>query len=273
MESTSLALLGAGNMGQAILRGLISKKTLAPENILITCRRPGKAEALAESHGVRWSETNLAAAEQADVVLLGVKPQAMCGVLEEIAPVSPSKLLISVAAGLSTSRLETWAGGAHAVRVVRAMPNTPAKVGAAATALARGRHAADLDLDVAERLFASIGRTVRLDEEHLDAVTGLSGSGPAYVFLILEAFADAGVKVGLSREIAQDLATQTLLGAARMVLETGEHPGRLKDQVTSPGGTAIAGLHVLEAGGLRTTIMDAVEAATRRANELGAAPK
>src|SRR5262249_33299555 len=154
-------------------------------------------------------------------------------------------------------------------RLVRAMPNTPALVAAGATAIAAGRHATADDLKVAEHIFRSVGTTVVLDEEQLDAVTGLSGSGPAYVFLVIEALSDAGVKVGLSRYNALALAAQTVLGSAKLLLETGEHPGQLKDMVTSPGGTAIAGLHTLEAGGLRTTLMNAVEAATQRSRELG----
>src|SRR5204863_4589161 len=154
---------------------------------------------------------------------------------------------------------------------VQAMPNPPALVDAAATAIAGGEHARESDLDDAKRIFDAVGITVILDESLLDAVTGLSGSGPAYVFLILEALSDAGVKVGLSRRTAQLLAAQTLLGSAKLLIETNEHPGRLKDMVTSPGGTAIAGLHTLEAGGMRTTLMDAVEAATKRSRELGAA--
>jgi pyrroline-5-carboxylate reductase len=157
----------------------------------------------------------------------------------------------------------------HGVRIVRTMPNTPALVGAGATALAPGEHATEADLDQARALFEAVGKVVIVDEPLLDAVTGLSGSGPAYVFLVIEALSDAGVKVGLARQQAQDLAAQTVLGSAKLLLETGEHPGRLKDQVTSPGGTAIAGLHTLEAGGLRTTLMNAVEVATRRSHELG----
>ncbi|MCU1347373.1 MAG: pyrroline-5-carboxylate reductase, partial [Acidobacteria bacterium] len=158
---------------------------------------------------------------------------------------------------------------AEGVRVVRAMPNTPALVDAGATAIARGEHARDSDLDDAKRIFDAVGVTVILEESQLDAVTGLSGSGPAYVFLILEALSDAGVKVGLSRRTSQLLAAQTLLGSAKLLLETNEHPGRLKDMVTSPGGTAITGLHTLENGGVRTTLMNAVEAATKRSKELG----
>ena len=160
-------------------------------------------------------------------------------------------------------------GGPRWARVIRTSPNTPALVGGAATAIAVGGHATDDDLKAAQRIFDSVGMTVPLDEAQMDAVTGLSGSGPAYVFLVIEALSDAGVKMGLSRHHAQALAAQTLLGSAKLLIETNEHPGRLKDMVTSPGGTAIAGLHTIEAGGLRTTLMDAVEAATKRSQELG----
>jgi pyrroline-5-carboxylate reductase len=176
-------------------------------------------------------------------------------------------LLVSIAAGVDTETIEEAV--TEGVRVIRAMPNTPALVGAGATAIAPGKHASEADLAAARALFDAVGITVQLDESHLDAVTGLSGSGPAYIFLILEALADAGVKVGLSRRNAQRLAAQTVMGSAKLLLETDEHPGRLKDMVTSPGGTAIAGLHTLEEGGLRTTLINAVETATKRARELG----
>ena len=173
---------------------------------------------------------------------------------------------MSIAAGIDTARSNNDHPG---LRVVRAMPNTPALVGAAATALSAGKLANDDDVATARALFDAVGITVVLDEAHLDAVTGLSGSGPAYIFLILEALADAGVKVGLSRRDAQRLAAQTVMGSAKLLLDTDEHPGSSKDMVTSPGGTAIAGLHTLEQGGLRTTLINAVETATRRARELG----
>jgi pyrroline-5-carboxylate reductase len=188
-------------------------------------------------------------------------------VLEEIGPeIHAHALVISIAAGIPLAAIEARLPQA---RVIRTMPNTPALVGAGATAIAVGGHATEDDLTAAKRIFDSVGMTVTLDEAQMDAVTGLSGSGPAYVFLVIEALADAGVKVGLSRHHAQALAAQTLLGSAKLLIETDEHPGRLKDMVTSPGGTAIAGLHTLEAGGLRTTLMDAVEAATKRSSELG----
>jgi pyrroline-5-carboxylate reductase len=181
--------------------------------------------------------------------------------------VPPDALVVSVAAGVSTATIESALRAG--TRVMRAMPNTAAQVGRSATGLAAGPHASPADAAAARELFEAVGRVVEVDEVHLDAVTGLSGSGPAYIFLIIEALSDAGVKVGLARTQAQDLAAQTVLGSAKLLIETGEHPGRLKDQVTSPGGTAIAGLHTLEAGGLRTTLMNAVEAATTRSRELG----
>jgi pyrroline-5-carboxylate reductase len=263
-ESPRLAVIGAGSLGRAIVRGLLTEGVVAPERVVVTTRRPERAVEAAAELGVGTAADNRTAVEDADVVLLAVKPQIMQSVVTGLS--LGGRLVISVAAGVRTDQIEAWAP--PDTRVVRAMPNTPVQCGAAATAIAPGSWATDADVDRTEAWFRSVGRTVRVEEGHLDAVTGLSGSGPAYVFLILEALSDAGVKVGLSREVAQELAAQTLLGAAQMLIETGEHPGRLKDRVTSPGGTAIAGLHVLEAGGLRTTLMNAVEAATARAREL-----
>ena len=203
-------------------------------------------------------------------MVLSVKPQIFAKVLDEVAStISPDALVISIAAGIPVAAIQQRL--AAGTRVVRAMPNTPALVDAAATAIAKGEYAHEADLEEARRIFDAVGMTVILDEYQMDAVTGLSGSGPAYVFLILEALSDAGVKVGLSRRTSQLLAAQTLLGSAKMLLETNEHPGKLKDMVTSPGGTAITGLHTLEHGGIRTTLMNAVEAATIRSRELGEA--
>jgi pyrroline-5-carboxylate reductase len=268
LASKKIAILGCGNMGLALMRGMIDGGAVLPGDITVHNKREERTRAIAERFGVRAAATNADAVEGADVVLLAVKPQIFLRVLEEVrGAVRPDALVLSVAAGISTQRIEAVLGGA--ARVVRAMPNTPALIKQGATAIAAGAHATDEDLAIAEAVLSKVGRVVVLEEVHLDAVTGLSGSGPAYVFLIIEAFADAGVKVGLSREVALELAVQTIQGAARMLQETQEHPGKLKDQVTSPGGTAIAGLHTLEEGGLRTTIMNAVEAATRRARELG----
>ncbi|MFN0063580.1 MAG: pyrroline-5-carboxylate reductase [Myxococcaceae bacterium] len=268
LSGKRFAFVGAGNMAQALIRGLLQSGKVRPEDISASARRQDHLAELCARHGIRLSPTNLACVQQADVVVLAVKPQVMAGVLKELSGHVPSAaLVVSVAAGISTATIEN--GLRTGTHVLRAMPNTAAQVGRSATGLAPGPHATAADMAMGRELFEAVGRVVEVDEVHLDAVTGLSGSGPAYIFLIIEALADAGVKVGLSRAVALELAAQTLLGAAHMLLETGEHPGRLKDQVTSPGGTAIAGLHTLEAGGLRTTLINAVEAATRRARELG----
>jgi pyrroline-5-carboxylate reductase len=223
-------------------------------------------------YGIGVTTDNREVARGSNLVVLSVKPQILDKVLREVGDqLKSGTLVISIAAGVDTETIE--AAVAEGVRVVRAMPNTPALVGAGATAIAAGRHASEADLATARAVFDAVGITVTLDESHLDAVTGLSGSGPAYIFLILEALADAGVKVGLSRRNAQRLAAQTVMGSAKMLLETDEHVGHLKDMVTSPGGTAIAGLHTLEEGGLRTTLINAVETATKRARELGRGSK
>jgi len=264
----TIAFLGAGNMAEALMKGLLRASVAAPGEIVCTDRRQDRLAELAARYGVRTNPDNRAAVVEASVVVLSVKPQVMNRLLAEIAPaLDAGKLVISIAAGVPIAAIERKVG--HGVRIIRTMPNTPALVGAGATAISPGEHASDADVAAAKALFDAVGTTVIVDEGLLDAVTGLSGSGPAYVFLVVEALSDAGVKVGLDRRTSQDLAVQTVFGSAKLLLETGEHPGRLKDQVTSPGGTAIAGLHTLEAGGLRTTLMDAVEAATRRSHELG----
>ncbi|MBL8604652.1 MAG: pyrroline-5-carboxylate reductase [Myxococcales bacterium] len=268
LEHRKIAFVGAGNMAEALIRGMLAAGAVRPENVVISGRRRDKIERTAERLGVRAAADNADCVRDADVVMLCVKPQVMRGVVEGIArELRADALVVSVAAGIATRAIE--APFAATQRVVRAMPNTAAVVRQSATAIAAGAHASDDDLAIAKTIFDAVGRTVIVDEYHLDAVTGLSGSGPAYVFLIIDALADAGVKVGLSRDVALELAAQTVMGSAQMLLHTGEHPGRLKDQVTSPGGTAIAGLHTLEAGGLRTTLINAVETATRRARELG----
>ena len=268
MLEKTIAFLGAGNMAEALIKGLLRAGTARPESILATGRRAERLETLRRTYGVRTTSDNLAAVREADVVVLSVKPQAIDKVLVQVAPaVEPGKLFVSVAAGVPIAAMERRLGAG--TRIIRTMPNTPSLVGAGACALAPGEHATEEDIAVATRIFQSVGITTVVDENLLDAVTGLSGSGPAYIFLIIEALSDAGVKVGLPRYTALKLAAQTVLGSAQLLIETNAHPGQLKDQVTSPGGTAIAGLHTLEAGGLRTTLINAVEAATRRARELG----
>jgi pyrroline-5-carboxylate reductase len=262
-----LGFIGAGNMGEALVKGLIASKAAKPSQVLVSARRPERVQELERIYGVRGA-SNAEVARESDVLVLAVKPQILDQVLRDIAPEVPrDRLVISVAAGVPIAAIERRLQ--PPLRIVRAMPNTPATVGAGATAIALGEHATEADLATAKTIFDSVGLTVVLDEYQLDAVTGLSGSGPAYIFLIIEALADAGVKVGLARRSAMQLAAQTVLGSAKLLIESGQHPGLLKDGVTSPGGTAIAGLHTLEAGGLRNVLMNAVEVATQRSKELG----
>lgn len=268
LANHTIGFIGAGNMAEALIRGLVRGKHLPADRITASGPRQERLDQLARAYGIGGNRDNREVARASGVVVLSVKPQILDKVLREIGDqLQPGALVISVAAGVATETIESMV--AQGVRVVRAMPNTPALIGAGATAIAPGKHAGEADLATAKAMFDAVGITVVLDEVHLDAVTGLSGSGPAYIFLILEALADAGVKVGLARRNAQLLAAQTVMGSAKMLLETDEHVGRLKDMVTSPGGTAIAGLHTLEQGGLRTTLINAVETATKRAKELG----
>lgn len=269
MAIPEVAFLGAGNMAEALIRGLL-RKTAKPQHILATARRAERQSFLRQTYSIDVSADNVSAVQKANLVVLSVKPQAMRGLLKSISPhVRPDQLFISVAAGVPLEAIQSELG--PQARIIRSMPNTPALIGAGATALSLGAHAQESDLNLAKELFESVGICVVVEENLLDAVTGLSGSGPAYVFLMIEALCDAGVKVGLPRYTALKLATQTVMGSALLLQETGAHPGQLRDQVTSPGGTAIAGLHTLEAGGLRTTLMNAVEAATHRAKQLGEA--
>ncbi len=269
MKSRKLGFLGAGNMAGALIKGLLHGKVMPGEQIMASDAKRDRLEHLRAEHGIRVTTDNHELVREADVIVLAVKPQVIDKVLTEIGrDVRADQLVVSVAAGVPIEALEARLPAGS--RVVRAMPNTPATVQAGATGIAGGAHAREDDLRITRELFEAVGRVVVLDEAQLDAVTGLSGSGPAYVMLIIEALADGGVKVGLHRDTALLLAAQTVFGSAKLLLETGEHPGRLKDMVTSPGGTAIAGLHTLESGGLRTTLIDAVEVATKRAAELGA---
>jgi pyrroline-5-carboxylate reductase len=265
----NIGFLGTGNMAEALVKGLVAAGVVEPRQIWGSEPRRDRAKEIADRYGIHVTQDNVEVVRHADIVVLSVKPQILPKVLDEVAPHLPAgTLVISVAAGTPIAAIERKLS--PGTRVVRTMPNTPALVGAGATAIAAGPHARDEDVEATRRIFDAVGMTVVLDESQLDAVTGLSGSGPAYVFLIIEALSDAGVKMGLSRYNAQALAAQTVLGSAKLLIETNEHPGRLKDMVTSPGGTAIAGLHTLEAGGLRTTLINAVEAATNRSRELGA---
>jgi pyrroline-5-carboxylate reductase len=270
MQSRRIGMLGAGNMAGALIRGLLASKSVTAEQIGASDVRADHLQQLEAEYGIKTYVDNRQLATWANLVVLAVKPQVVDRVLDQMADAfAPDTLLVSIAAGVPIRSLEARLPS-H-VRVVRAMPNTAAIALAGATGIAPGSRATQDDIDVTQALFAAIGRSVVLDESLIDAVTGLSGSGPAYVMVMIEALADGGVKVGLHRDTALLLAAQTVYGSAKLLLETGEHPGRLKDMVTSPGGTAIAGLHTLESGGVRRTLIDAVESATKRAIELGEA--
>jgi pyrroline-5-carboxylate reductase len=264
-----VALLGAGKMGGILLQAFLKQNLFAPEQIHATVGHAERALALSTQWGVDVSTNNLEAARQADLILLGVKPFQVPALIEEIRPaLTKTKTLISFAASVKTRSIEEAAG--LEIAVIRAMPNTPSALGAGAAALCRGRFVSAEQMELAERIFETVGRTVTVEEKHMDAVTGLSGSGPAYIYIIIEALAEAGVKVGLSRDVATQLAAQTAFGAAKMVLETGYHPALLKDAVTTPAGCTIDGILELEEGGLRVTLIKAVMRATERAKQLAA---
>jgi pyrroline-5-carboxylate reductase len=271
LKGKKVGFIGAGNMGEALIRGLVNASVVAPEAIWASDVRLERLKELDSQYGIQLAPDNLEVVRQADVVIMAVKPQIMAAVLREIASaLTKRKLMISLAAGVSTARIRAMLG--REVRLIRVMPNTPALVLEGVTAIAKAEGLEADDLDVAGEIFSAVGRVVVLDEELLDAVTGLSGSGPAYVAVVIESLADGGVKMGLDRITAMTLATQTVLGAAKLLLETGMHPGALKDMVSSPGGTSIAGISALEEGGIRTTFIKAVERATSRSKELGQGP-
>jgi pyrroline-5-carboxylate reductase len=269
-ESTAslhIAVLGAGKMGGILVQAFLRCGLFPRDHVSATVAHEARALALSNQFGISVTTDNLQAAQQADVILLGVKPQQMADVVSGIAPaLHPGKLLISFAASVKTSAIEAAAG--CEIPVIRAMPNTPAMIGAGITAICRGKFVSDQQLALAEQMFSTVGRTVIVDEKHMDAVTGLSGSGPAFLYIIIEALAEAGVNVGLPRDIATQLAAQTTYGAAKMVLETGSHPALLKDEVTTPAGCTVEGILELEEGGLRVTLIKAVKRATERAREL-----
>jgi len=272
LTSKKLGFIGGGNMAEAMIKGLLSASFLDSKSILASDTNPGRLEWLHSQYKIKTTASNREVVEKCDIIVLAVKPQVMKKMLEEFGGLDFSaKLFVSVAAGTPIDAIEkTLRGGDNRpVHVVRTMPNTPALVQAAVTAIAPGSDVSKNDIRIAHRLFEAVGKTVDVEEIHLDAVTGLSGSGPAYIFMIIEALSDAGVKMGLSRAVSNALTLQTVLGAAKLAQESGKHPGELKDMVTSPGGTTIAALHTLEAGGLRTTLMDAVEEATLRSIALG----
>jgi len=268
LQGKKIGVIGGGKMGGVIVAGIVNRKLAPAAAVTVADTLPERLQELKGAHQVGVTESSIKAAQAADVIILAVKPQDVGSLLQELNPVlDEKKLVLSIAAGITTGFIE---GHLRAgARVVRIMPNTPALVGEGAAALTRGKNASEDDLALALAIFDALGSTVVVKEELLDAVTGLSGSGPAYGFLIIEALADGGVLMGLSREVALKLAAQTMLGAAKLCLAGDKHPAELKDMVASPGGTTIAGLQALEEGRLRATLMAAVEAATLRSRELG----
>ena len=259
-----LAVIGVGTMGEALIKGLLAR---APALDVVGTAKREESRARIEALGITAVETNADAVSGRDVVVLAVKPQAVGGVLDELkGRVPPTTCVVSIAAGVTTATIEEELGD---VPVVRVMPNTPCVLGEGMSVLAKGAHASAADLALARSLFDCVGKTAVLDESLMDAVTGLSGSGPAYIYVVIESLAEAGVKVGIPRATSTLLAAQTVLGAARMVLELGQHPALLKDAVTTPAGCTVDGLMELEEGRLRVTLLKAVVKATERARELG----
>jgi len=270
IKGKTVGFLGAGNMGEALIKGLLKTGIISADSISASDVRLDRLEQLRSLYGVHTLSDNAHLVKRVDVVILAVKPQIVAPVLREVASeVTGERLVISLAAGVSTATLRALLP--KGVRLIRTMPNTPALVLEGATAIARSDGLKPGDAETAREIFEAVGKVAVLEEELLDAVTGLSGSGPAYVALVIEALADGGVKMGLDRATAMTLAAQTVLGSAKLLLETGAHPGQLKDMVTSPGGTAITGIAALEEGGVRRTLINAVERATLRSRELGRA--
>ena len=270
MLNEKIGIIGAGKIGSAIVRGIISAGLVTKDQLMASDVSDGLRQSIAKELGIRVTADNGDVCDFANIVILAVKPQIVDAVVKEAAKkLGKTKLLVSVAAGVPLSRLETHL--AQGARVVRVMPNIPCVVGAGASGYAGGAYATPEDMETVGSILNSFGIAMAVEEKYLDAVTGLSGSGPAYVFLFMEALADGGVQMGLSREVALKLALQTVYGSARMALESGKHLGELRDEVTSPGGTTIAGIYALEQKGFRGTVMEAVASATRRSQELGKA--
>jgi pyrroline-5-carboxylate reductase len=271
MIDAKIGFLGGGNMAGALVKGLLASGVSSADRLQVSDVSAERRAELEAAHGIRTSSDNLAVVDTSEIVVLAVKPQVVPRVLTEVGAALAGKLLVSIAAGISTATLAERVPAS--ARLVRTMPNTPALVLAGITAIAAGPRATAADLATTRALFDAVGRSVLLDEGQLDAVTGLSGSGPAYALLVIEALADGGVRMGLPRDTAQLLAAQTVYGSAKMLLDTSEHPARLKDRVTSPGGTTIAGLYALERAGVRFAMMDAVGSATERSVALGRGTK
>ncbi|NIO07485.1 MAG: pyrroline-5-carboxylate reductase [Deltaproteobacteria bacterium] len=268
MLKEKIGVIGAGKIGSAIIRGILNNKLVRKDQVMASAPRESTRKSLAQDTGITVTSDNRAVCEFADIVILSVKPAQVSTVLDGIAkPLGKNKVLVSVAAGVPIAKMESCLE--KGARVVRVMTNVPCVIGAAASAYALGSHATETDLDRVKSVLESVGIALAVEEKHLDAVTALSGSGPAYVYLFIESLADGGVQVGLTREVALKLALQTVYGTAKLALESGKHLAQGRDEITSPGGTTIAGLYALEKGGMRGTVMDAVLKATERSRALG----
>lgn len=267
MSDKELGIVGVGNMGTAFIKGILSSQVIIPQNIIIYDINKELLTKTAKDYNIDSAENNIDLVQKARKILIAVKPQIIDSVLQEISSsITKEHTLISIAAGITINHIKNFI--TTQTGIIRVMPNTPALIGAGASAISFNENIKEKDLEYVKKILKAIGIVVELEEKHIDAVTGLSGSGPAYVFIIIEALADGGVKMGLPREIALKLAAQTVLGASKMVLETGKHPGELKDMVTSPGGTTITALHEIEKGKLRSTLISAVEAATLKSKSI-----
>ena len=271
LKNKKIGFIGGGNMAEAIIKGMLSSSTISGSNIFVSEPNKSRQTFLISEYKIKVMKDNLDLVKKTDVLIVAVKPQIIRQVLKDVAEhITAQKLVISVAAGVPISQIEKALSNGKKKKpsIVRTMPNTPSVVQEGVTAITVGEGVGKSDLKISHEIFQSVGRTVEVPEDQIDAVTGLSGSGPAYIFMIIEALSDAGVKMGLSRNVSNELTIQTVLGSALLVRETGTSPGELKNRVTSPGGTTIAGLHALEKGSLRATLMNAVEKATLRSKEL-----
>ncbi|HAW60474.1 MAG TPA: pyrroline-5-carboxylate reductase [Actinobacteria bacterium] len=268
LRVTRLALIGAGRMGEALLKGILQSGALKPDRVVVSDVRRKRLTQIEADYGVGIASDNVAAVKGADVILLAVKPQQLDEVLNEIADhLGESQVLISIAAGVSTNHI--YDKVKKSLPVVRVMPNSPALVGAGISVVSPGKHATKEATELTVSIFSSVGEVVQLDEKFQNATTALSGSGPAYFYLFVEALIEAGIKAGLARDVATKLVVETMIGAGTMLKKTGKHPALLKDMVTSPGGTTIAALEVFEEAGFRAGVFKAIEAAMKRARELG----
>lgn len=267
LEKKTVAILGAGKIGETLIRGLLDAHAIDVGNVIVTATHQRRLDLLRERFQVKGSLSNKDAAQSADIVILSVKPQTIPLVISEIAGfIKPTQLVISVAAAVTTAAIERSFNAP--IPVIRAMPNTPCQLKKGMTGVAAGSHVSQEHIELAKYIFNSVGRTIVADEKYMDAITGLSASGPAFIYIVIESLAEAGVKCGLPRDMATELAAQTVLGAGAMVIETAEHPAKLKDMVTTPAGCTIDGILELEEGGLRVTLIKAVVKATQRAKEL-----